>query len=146
MDDSISDDIDRLLEQIDAANLRMLEGDPQLWKGLLAHTDDVVILGAYGGHVRGWDDVAGRFDQTARTYGGGGRTSRDNLVRWIGDDLAYTVDLEHHEWSDANSGQVKFVYRTTHVLRRGPDGWKVVLRHADPLATFKGPGFAHGGS
>jgi hypothetical protein len=62
----------------------MLDGAPRLWKDLLAHTDDVVLLGPYRGHARGWDEVASRFDRTARTYGGGGRTSRENLVKWRG--------------------------------------------------------------
>jgi hypothetical protein len=31
----------------------------------------------------------------------------------------------------------------THVFRREDGAWKVVLRHADPLVTFRGPEFAH---
>lgn len=36
-----------------------------------------------------------------------------------------------------------FRYRNTHLLRREDGAWRVVLRHADPLATFRGPDFAH---
>ena len=50
----------------------------------------------------------------------------------VGDDLAYTVDLEHmtrHAGDHAQPGTL----RCTQVYR-GEDGeWKVVVRHADEL-------------
>jgi hypothetical protein len=45
---------------------------------------------------------------------------------------------------DSDAGTTVFTCRTTHVLHRTDAGWKVVLRHADALATFIGPAFAHG--
>ncbi|GAC1604692.1 MAG: hypothetical protein NVS3B21_34070 [Acidimicrobiales bacterium] len=134
---------EELLNAIDAANADMLAGNPDPWKALLRPDDHTTLLGAFGGSVQGWSDVSARFERTAATYGGGGRTCRENIACWIGADLACTVDLEHHEWSDPGAGTTAFTYRTTHVLQRGEDGWKIVLRHADPLAAFTGPTFAH---
>jgi ketosteroid isomerase-like protein len=140
--------IEDVLNALDNANERMLDGDGGAWKALLSHRDDVNLLGAYGGLVQGWTDVSARFDRTAAGYAGAGTrtgtTARENIATWIGTDLACVVDLErHHTLLDANAEPVTFVYRTTHVLRRENGEWKIVLRHADPLATFRGPDFAH---
>jgi len=137
--------IEDVLNALDNANERMLDGDCGAWKALLSHRDDISLLGAYGGHVQGWTDVSARFDRTAAGYAAGaGTTARENIATWIGADLACVVDLErHHTRLDGNAELVTFVYRTTHVLRRENGEWKIVLRHADPLATFRGPDFAH---
>jgi ketosteroid isomerase-like protein len=133
------------IEQFDNANERMLVGDCGPWKELMSHQPDVTLLGAYGGHVKGWVEVSARFDRTAAGYSGGvGTTSRTNISTWISGDLACVVDLERHEKRvDGEAEPTVFVYRTTHVLRRENGAWKVALRHADPLATFRGPDFAH---
>ncbi len=144
MDDTAN--IDDVIARLDNANERMLDGDCGLWKELLSHREDVTLLGAYGGHVRGWDKVSARFAQTATGYtGGGGTTTRTNISTWIGTDLACVVDLEEHRTRlGPTADATRFVYRTTHVLRRdATNGWTVLLRHADPLALFQGPALAH---
>lgn len=139
--------IRRIVEQFDSANESMLVGDAAQWKDLMSHRDDVSLLGAYGGYLRGWAEVSARFDRTAAGYGagaGGGRTSRESISTWIGTDLACVVDIEHHRAHlEGHAEPVVFSYRTTHVLRREDDSWRVVLRHADPLTSFRGPDFAH---
>ena len=103
-----------------------------------------MVFGAQGGYARGWQDVSSRFDRAATSYGGGGQSRRENVATWIASDLACTVDLEHHETRlDRAPDLVTFVYRTTHVLRREGEEWRIVLRHADPLDTFQGPALAH---
>ena len=57
-------------------------------------------------------------------------------------DLACIVTLERHH-TQLDGKPATFRYRTTHVFRREDGDWKVILRHADPLATFLGPQFAH---
>jgi len=141
--------MDQAFEQacarLNDANAHMLDGDWSVWKELLTARDDVTLLGAYGAYVQGWADVGARFARTAGGYaGGGGGSTSENIARWVGADLACTVDLErHHTRLDGQPELVTFTYRVTHVFRREEDGWKVVLRHADPLDTFRGPQFAH---
>jgi hypothetical protein len=104
----------------------------------------VAIYGAQGGYARGWQEVSARFDRTASSYGGGGQSSHDNIATWIGYDLAGTVDLERHETRLEGRPELQtFLYRTTHVIRKEGEEWRIVLRHADPLATFRGPALAH---
>lgn len=140
---AIPTDLIEALRGLDAACLAILSADPQPMKGLMSHSGQVTLLGAFGGHVNGWDEVSARLDRTAASYGGGGCFHREPIARWATPDLACTVDLEHWEWADPNASATTYVYRTTHVLSKEAGQWKVVLRHADPLASFSGPEFAH---
>jgi hypothetical protein len=36
----------------------LVEGRPKPFKALWSHNDDVVIMGAFGGYERGWEQVA----------------------------------------------------------------------------------------
>ncbi|MHB8670983.1 MAG: YybH family protein [Acidimicrobiales bacterium] len=139
----IPTDLTQALRRLDAACLAILSADPQPISEMLSDTDEVALLGAFGGHVTGRDEVSARLDRTAASYGGGGCFHREPIARWATPDLACTVDLEHWEWADPNAGETTYVYRTTHLLRKEAGHWKVVLRHADPLASFRGPEFAH---
>lgn len=128
---------------LDAATGRILGGDGSGWKDLVSGQDDVTLLGAYGGHTSGHAEVATRFDYVAGTYAGAeGTTWREGVARWVGEDWACFVDIEHHR-ANLDGQPVDFAYRATHLLRREDGVWKVVLRHADPIASFRGPEFAH---
>ena len=138
-------DIASLLEHLDVANTHMTDGDWTLWRELISHRDDVTVLGAYGACLTGWEPVSARFGRTATGYaGGGGRSTHEDIRSWAGADLACSVTVERHESRlDGNPDPVVFLYRATHVFRREGDDWKIVLRHADPLARFVGPQVAH---
>jgi ketosteroid isomerase-like protein len=132
-------------ERLNDANTRVLDGDWSVWEKLLTARDDVAGLGAYGAYVTGRADVAARFERTAGGYAGGrGASTSENIARRVGADLASTVDLERHRTRfDGRPEPVTSTYRVTHVFRREEDRWRIVLRHADPLDTFRGPQFAH---
>ena len=137
--ESPQDQLRRTVEQLRSANDKMMQGESGAWKELLSSHDDVVLLGAFGGYIHDRAEVDARFDRTAHAYAGG-HASFENLATWIGADLACTVDLErHHDQHLAGRGPMTITYRVTHVFRREPEGWKVILRHADPLAEFRGP-------
>jgi ketosteroid isomerase-like protein len=128
---------------LDTATGRILGGDGGGWKDLVSGQDDVTLLGAYGGHTSGRAEVASRFDYVAGTYAGAeGTTWRENVACWVGEEWACFVDIEHHQ-ANLDGERADFAYRATHLLRREAGVWKVVLRHADPIASFRGPQFAH---
>ena len=109
----------------------LVEGRPEPFKALWSHADDVVIMGAFGGYERGWDQVGARLDWAAKGIASTDR-SVQNVVTVVGDDLAYTVDLEHMT-RYASGGPQPRTLRCTQAYRREGGQWKVVLRHADEL-------------
>jgi ketosteroid isomerase-like protein len=111
----------------------LVEGRPEPFKALWSRADDVVIMGAFGGYERGWDQVSARLDWAAAGIKATGRAA-ENIVTVIGDNLACTVDLEHMT-RHAGDDPTPRTLRCTQVHRRENGEWKVILRHADELPT-----------
>jgi ketosteroid isomerase-like protein len=122
---------ERFITAVKHAQREMGAGRPEPFKALWAHTDDVVIMGAFGGYERGWEQVGRRLDWVSKGLAATDR-SEENIVTVAGADLAYTVDLEH--MTRHPGGQARPVtLRCTQVYRVVDGAWKVVLRHADEL-------------
>ena len=51
-------------------------------------------MGGFGGSERGWGQVGARLDWASKGLAATDR-SEENIVTVVGDDLGYTVDLEH---------------------------------------------------
>ena len=90
-------------------------------------------MGAFGGHERGWDQVSARLDWAAKGINAT-ECVGENVVTVVGDDLAYTVDLEHMTRHVGNRPQPRTL-RCTQAYRRENGEWKIVLRHADELPS-----------
>ena len=87
-------DWDRFISRCQQALGDLVEGRPGPFKALWSHAGDVVIMGAFGGYERGWEQVSARLDWAAAGIKATDRAA-ENVVTVVGDDLAYTVDLEH---------------------------------------------------
>ena len=134
------DEFERTVAAVRAATERMMAGDSGPWKALLSPRDDVVLVGSFGGAVAGYAKAAAQLDQVAGAWGGGERLEVERLATWVGADLACTVEVDrHHGARVAGHAPTAVAYRVTHVFRREADGWKVILRHADPLVERRGP-------
>ena len=114
-----------------AALGELVQGKPETFKALWSRSDDVVIMGAFGGFERGWQEVADRLDWASAGIGASGRRV-ENVVTIVGEDLACTVDLEHMERTSEGRTYHR-VLRCTQVYRLEDGEWKVVVRHADEL-------------
>ena len=88
-------------------------------------------MGAFGGHERGWEEVSARFDWAAKGIAATDRRA-ENIVT-TGNDLAFTVDLEH--MTRHIGGRPAAEDASLHPrLPAGKRPVEVVLRHADELA------------
>ena len=124
-------DWDRFISRCQQALGDLVEGRPEPFKALWSHADDVVIMGAFGGYERGWDQVSARLDWAAAGIKATDRAAQ-NIATVVGEDLAYTVDLEHMTRSASDQPQPRTL-RCTQAYRRENSEWKVILRHADEL-------------
>lgn len=98
---------------------------------LWSHSDDILIMGAFGGFERGWEQVAERLEWASASIGASGRRV-ENLLTVVGEDVACTVDLEHMERTSEGRTYHR-VLRCTQVYRLEDGEWKVIVRHADEL-------------
>ena len=124
-------DWDQFISRCQQALAELVEGRPEPFKALWSHADDVAIMGAFGGHERGWQAVSERLDWAAKGIKSTDRVA-ENVVTVVGNDLAYTVDLEHMTRQVGDRPQPRTL-RCTQIYRREDGEWKVVLRHADEL-------------
>jgi hypothetical protein len=90
----VDTDWDRFISRCQQALGDLVQGRSGPFKALWSHADDVVIMGAFGGYERGWDQVSARLDWAAAGIKATDRAV-ENIVTVVGDNLAYTVDLEH---------------------------------------------------
>ncbi len=90
----MASDWDRFVSRCQQALGELVEGRPEPFKALWSRADDVVIMGAFGGYERGWAEVSLRLDWAAKGIRSTDRVA-ENVVTVVGDDVAYTVDLEH---------------------------------------------------
>ena len=127
----VDSDWDRFIFRCQQALGDLVEGRPGPFKALWSHADDVVIMGAFGGYERGWEQVSARLDWAAAGIKATDRAA-ENVVTVVGDDLAYTVDLEHMT-RHAGDHPTPRTLRCTQAYRRENGEWKVILRHADEL-------------
>jgi ketosteroid isomerase-like protein len=120
------------LQQLDAAQGRFSDGNPEQFKQLWSHSEDVTLCGGHGGKVeRGWKNVAARLDWSSSTYR---QTERGNefISGGVSGDFAYIVRRESIEAQIGNEPfRRKQELRVTMVFRREADGWRIVHRHAD---------------
>lgn len=122
---------ERFMEACKHAQREMGAGRPESFKALWSHADDVVIMGGFGGYERGWEQVSARLDWASKGIAATDR-SEQNIATVVGEDLAYTVDLEHMTRHVGGQPQ-PYTLRCTQAYRREGSEWKIVLRHADQL-------------
>lgn len=116
---------------------RFMNGDASLWKANASRRDDVMVMGAWGGYEKGWDEVSARYDwAVARFRDAEARLSVEYLTAVVEGDMAMTTAIERAEVLLAGQAEAApMALRVTHVFRREDGAWKLVLRHADPITA-----------
>ena len=126
------------IEQYHRALHAFMAGDTQPFKALFTRRDDATLANPFGGIARGWKEISERLDVAAANYADGKLVAIETLTSAATGDLGYTVEIELVR---ARVGERRMLdsvaLRTTSVLRREGDDWKLVHRHADPLAELQ---------
>ena len=111
-------------------------GNPGPVKDLLSRGDDVTLANPFGPAVRGWSAVSDALGFASSRFSEGTVTAFERMAMYATTDLATMLEIEH--WT-AKVGErdeaTSFVLRVTSTFRREGDDWKLVHRHADPIAT-----------
>ena len=115
-------------------------GNPTLVKQNASHSDDITIMGAFGGYEKGWEQVGARYDwAAAQMKGSQAKKSKIEYIDIvISGDLAFTVALSSTVQGYTNSEKDPPL-RVTEIFRKENGSWKLLHRHADPLIEKKAP-------
>jgi ketosteroid isomerase-like protein len=114
--------------------------DTEPFKALFTRRDDATLANPFGGIARGWREIPTRLDAAAANYAEGEILGIETISTAATDDLGYTVEIERLRAKVGESGTFDSVaLRTTSVLRREGNEWRLVHRHADPLFELQAP-------
>ncbi len=128
------------LAEIEAAQVEFQNGRPASFKALWSKADDVTLAGGFGGDVeKGWKAVSKRLDWASAQFTNGSHENTP-LTVFSNGDLGYVVQLERIRFTPSGSAQpTTREQRATMVLRREPEGWRIVHRHADAQVMKEAP-------
>ena len=130
------DDLDQAVEQYHLAAAEFIKGNPEPYKMVFSHQEDVSLANPFGPVARGWEHVTATMKRAASLYRDGEVTSFENVATYVTPELAYIVEIERFKIKVAGREEVSPVaLRTTSILRPEDGAWKVVHRHADPITT-----------
>ena len=128
--------LDAAVEKFHQAVREFAKGDPNPVKELFSHGEDVTLANPFGPAVRGWEQVSEALDFASSRFREGDVTSFETLAKYVTSDLAATYEVERWQAKVGERDDVaSFDLRVTSVYRRDEAGWKLVHRHADPIAT-----------
>jgi ketosteroid isomerase-like protein len=83
-------------------------------------------------------EIPTRLDAAAANYAEGEVLSIETISKAATNDLGYAVEIERLRAKVGERGTFDSVaLRTTSVLRREGNEWRLVHRHADPLVEFQ---------
>jgi ketosteroid isomerase-like protein len=131
----------QFLERFEEGTRRFINGDAALWMENVSRRGDVMIMGAWGAHEKGWPDVEARYQRAgARFRASAAKLTVDYLTSVQSGDLAFTTAIERSEVKVAGQDKAApMALRVTHIFRKEDGAWKLVLRHADPLVAKTSP-------
>jgi ketosteroid isomerase-like protein len=132
------DDIDALIERHKLATAEFIKGNPEPYKMLFSHREDVTLANPFFPVVRGWDEVSETLERTASRLRDGEFLGSEIVAKYVTDELAYVVQLAHERAKVGASEVVSPIdLRNTMILRPEEGTWKIVHLHGDPITTAR---------
>jgi len=139
--------VDRILEEYHSALDDFAKGNPEPVKRLYSHGPDATLANPFGPAVHGWKDVSAALDFAVSRFRDGQVTKFESGARYESADQSTIFEVE--QWTVKFGGETKmssFTLRVTSTFVREADTWKLVHRHADPIATSDPRGPLRGSS
>jgi hypothetical protein len=90
---SAVDDVDELIEHYQLATAEFVKGNPEPYKALFSHREDVTLANPFFPPVRGWDEVAEALERTASLLRDGEFVGSEIISKYVTAELAYVVSL-----------------------------------------------------
>jgi ketosteroid isomerase-like protein len=128
-------DAAQFVQRCHAALKEHTGGNPRPFLELWSRAGDVSLMGGVGGHQVGIDAVSELLTAAARTLNYE-TWDAETLVASFGDELGFTVELEHlTRQIDGETDEMSL--RATSVYRREDGVWRVIHRHGDSLMNIE---------
>lgn len=128
-------DFEKFMKKREEASRAFLNGDARPLGRIVTRAFPATFFGPTGGYEQGAEQVASMHERGAAQFESGD-TSFEMLQMAASDGIGYCVGVQRATARMAGKpGTIPFNLRVTEVFRREGDEWKLVHRHADPLAS-----------
>jgi ketosteroid isomerase-like protein len=134
----LAGDLTKFIEQDHASLSAFMRGDPEPLKSLYSRRDDVVIANPFGPPARGWEKAAETMERAATNYRDGEAVGFERISEFANETLGFIIEIERYRSKVGGSESLTpLALRVTTIFRREESGWRVVLRHADPITSSR---------
>lgn len=123
-----------LIRLSEAGNAALMRGDLVAYYDFIPHSDEFVLMNPFGGDPkRGTDRSPEAIAGTARFFRNG-TFAQEVVQAVVTDDMVMLATIEHCKVEAGGLPAQDWKLRLTLVYRREAGGWRLIHRHADPLA------------
>jgi ketosteroid isomerase-like protein len=128
------EDVANLTRRTAEANAALVRGDIDGYLALIEHANDYTLMAPFGGATtRGFDTSSGHRAAIARFFKSG-TFDQEVVATYASDGLVVLVTIERVRAEVGGLPEQNWSLRVTQVFRRDGAEWRLVHRHADPLA------------
>jgi ketosteroid isomerase-like protein len=133
---SAVEEVEELLQRYKLATAEFVRGNPEPYKALFSHQQDVTLANPFFPVVRGWGEVSMALERTASRLRDGEFLDSEIVSKYVTDELAYVVQLAHERAKVGGNDELSPIdLRNTMILRPEGGKWKIVHLHGDPITT-----------
>ncbi|HET7585879.1 MAG TPA: nuclear transport factor 2 family protein [Gemmatimonadaceae bacterium] len=137
MHDELEDFAQFMRERV-AASDAYVQGDPEPLSHIVARSSPATFFPPVGGYTQGTDEVASRYTRDAAAFERGSSFTFEILQMTSSEGVAYwTGFMRGQARMRGKDEPISMSLRVTEIFRREGSAWKMVHRHADPLAETK---------
>ena len=137
----MSEEFKAFIEKREKAALAYVNGDAEPLGEIVVEQSPATFFGPRGGAVDGAKNVMSRYAKDAKSFDGGSETDLEILHMSADDKLGYWVGFQNaRARMKGKADTIPMRLRVTEIFRKADGGkgdgeWRLVHRHADPLAT-----------
>ena len=134
----MDDEIALLTRRTAEANSALVRGDFDGYLALIEHGDDYTLMAPFGGAPTRGFDTSSEYKAAMKRFFKSGTLEQEVVATYASGELAVLVTVERIRAEVGGLPAQSWTLRVTQTFRREGAGWRLVHRHADPLASAMG--------
>jgi ketosteroid isomerase-like protein len=115
-------------------NAALMRGDFERYSELLPYADDFLLMSPFGGTPSRASDYTPERKEAIGRFFRNGTFEQEVVATYASDSMIVLATIERVEVEVGGLPSQHWALRVTLVFRRDGAGWRLVHRHADPLA------------